>query len=85
MKGYTKRTKCAVCGNKNLQQILNLKKVPLAGYFPTKSQLDDESSYPLELLFCDDCKLVQTDSVINPDILFKDYRYLSSVGLSSFK
>ena len=83
MKGYTKRTKCAVCGNKNLQQILNLKKVPLAGYFPTKSQLDDESSYPLELLFCDDCKLVQTDSVINPDILFKDYRYLSSVGLSN--
>ena len=34
-------------------------------------------------LFCDDCKLVQTDSVINPDVLFKDYRYLSSVGLSN--
>ena len=80
MNGYIKRTECAVCGNKNLRQILNLKKVPLAGYFPTKSQLDDESSYPLELLFCDDCKLVQPDSVINPDILFKDYRYLSSVG-----
>ena len=83
MNGYTKRTECAVCGNKNLRQILNLKKVPLAGYFPTKSQLVDESSYPLELLFCDDCKLVQTDSVINPDILFKDYRYLSSIGLSN--
>jgi len=34
-------------------------------------------------LFCDDCKLVQTDSVINPDVLFKDYRYLSSVGLTN--
>jgi len=80
---YTKRNECAVCENDNLQRVLDLKKVPLAGYFPTKNQLDDESSYPLKLLFCDDCKLVQTDSVINPDILFKDYRYLSSIGLSN--
>ena len=33
-------------------------------------------------MFCENCKLVQTDSVIEPDILFKDYRYISSVGLS---
>ncbi len=83
MNEYTKRNECAVCENDNLQRVLDLKKVPLAGYFPTKNQLDDESSYPLKLLFCDDCKLVQTDSVINPDILFKDYRYLSSIGLSN--
>jgi SAM-dependent methyltransferase len=81
MIGYQKRNRCAVCDNKNLQEILNLNDVPLAGYFPTENQLNDRSAYPLRLLFCDDCKLVQTDSVINPDILFKDYRYLSSVGL----
>ena len=83
MIGYQKRCECAVCDNKNLQEVLNLNDVPLAGYFPTENQLNEESAYPLRLLFCDDCKLVQTDSVINPDILFKDYRYLSSVGLSN--
>ncbi len=34
-------------------------------------------------MFCNNCKLVQTDSVINPDVLFKDYRYLSSIGLTN--
>ena len=61
------------------KEVLNLNDVPLAGYFPTKNQLDEKSTYPLKLLFCDNCKLTQTDSVINPDVLFKDYRYLSSI------
>ena len=45
--------------------------------------MENESKYPLSLLVCNDCKLVQTDSVINPKLLFEDYRYLSSVGLSN--
>ena len=83
MSDYLKRDECAICENPSLIEVLNLNEVPLAGYFPTKSQLDEKSTYPLKLLFCDDCKLVQTDSVINPDMLFKDYRYLSSVGLTN--
>jgi len=83
MSDYQKRNECAVCDNTSLQEVLNLNEVPLAGYFPTKNQLEKKSIYPLRLLFCDDCKLAQTDSVINPDVLFKDYRYLSSVGLSN--
>ena len=83
MSDYQKRNECAVCDSTSLQEVLNLNEVPLAGYFPTKNQLEEKSTYPLKLLFCDDCKLVQTDSVIDPDILFKDYRYLSSVGLTN--
>ena len=83
MSDYRVRNECAVCDNTSLQEVLNLNEVPLAGYFPTKRQLEEKSTYPLKLLFCNDCKLVQTDSVINPDVLFKDYRYLSSVGLSN--
>jgi len=82
-KGYQKRETCASCGNSDFETILDLGIVPLAGYFPTKEQLNDESKYPLSLLVCNDCKLVQTDSVINPKLLFEDYRYLSSVGLSN--
>ena len=82
MIGYQKREECASCDGKNLHQILNLGDVPLAGYFPSEDQLNDERAYPLKLLFCNDCKLVQTDSVINPDIMFREYRYLSSIGLS---
>ena len=83
MDGYNKRVSCASCGGRSFETILNLGDVPLAGYFPNKDELKTQSKYPLSLLVCNDCKLVQTDSVINPKLLFEDYRYLSSVGLSN--
>mgnify|MGYP001165374643 FL=1 len=83
MDGYNKRVSCGSCGGHSFETILNLGDVPLAGYFPNKDELKTQSKYPLSLLVCNDCKLVQTDSVINPKLLFEDYRYLSSVGLSN--
>ena len=83
MDGYSKRLSCGSCGSDSFETILDLGDVPLAGYFPTKEQLKDESKYPLSLVVCKKCKLVQTDSVINPQLLFEDYRYLSSIGLSN--
>lgn len=82
MKTYQKRSCCANCNNKELYDILDLGKVPLAGHFP-ESNINDVDLFPLKLQFCEECKLVQTDSVIDPDLLFRDYRYLSSVGLSN--
>ena len=35
-------------------------------------------------MLCKKCKLVQTDSIINPEVAFKDYKYLSSVSLSEY-
>ena len=83
MDGYSKRLNCASCDGSNFETILDLGIVPLAGYFPSKEQIGIESKYPLNLLTCNDCKLTQTDSVINPKLLFEDYRYLSSVGLTN--
>ena len=82
MIGYTKRETCAGCGGNDFLSVLSLGEVPLAGCFPLKEELANESKYPLNLLLCKDCKLVQTDSFVEPQILFEDYRYLSSVGLS---
>ena len=82
MSEYRKRECCASCESKQLKTILDLNDVPLAGYFPKEEELDNVSSYPLRLQFCNECTLVQTDSVIDPDTLFRDYRYLSSVGLT---
>lgn len=81
---YDKREKCASCESNKLKTILNLGEVPLAGVFPLKEDINKIVTYPLELQICEECKLVQTDSVIDPDELFKDYRYLSSVGLSKY-
>ena len=83
MIGYTKRKYCAGCDDTDFLSVLSLGEVPLAGVFPLKEELEIENKYPLNLLFCKKCSLVQTDSFIEPQILFEDYRYISSVGLSN--
>jgi SAM-dependent methyltransferase len=82
-KGYTKRTECASCSNPNLHTIYDFGKVPLAGFFPTQQEKDILSSYPLKFQICNNCSLVQTDSIIDANILFKDYRYISSIGMQN--
>ena len=82
MREYTKRIDCAGCDNSNLKTILNLGRVPFVGEFPTEDELDRQTRWNLRLVFCDECKLVQTDSLIDPQVAFKNYKYLSSVSLS---
>jgi SAM-dependent methyltransferase len=79
---YKLRKSCAVCKNANLNTIIDFGEISLAGNFPTKEEIDNCRKYPLSLKYCDTCKLVQTDSIINSDFLFKDYRYISSIGLT---
>ncbi len=81
---YTKRTSCAGCGNTELITLLDLGSVPFVGEFPSKVDLDNQTRWSLQLVFCNKCKLVQTDSLINPKVAFKDYKYLSSVSLSEY-
>jgi len=81
MSEYNKRTECAICGSHDLETILDYGEVPLAGYFPKEDQLDDIKKYNLGLQYCTQCHLIQTNSTIDANVLFKDYRYLSSIGL----
>jgi len=34
--------------------------------------------YPLELVFCSNCKLVQLSYVVDPELMFKNYVYVTS-------
>ena len=79
---YKKREKCAVCGNKDLNTIMSYGDIPLAGDFPSFENLSFDTKYNLDLQFCPKCSLIQTNSIIESDILFKDYRYMASIGLS---
>lgn len=80
---YKKRNCCAICGSSNLETIIKYGEVPLAGDFPSNDELSVERKFDMDLLFCEECSLLQTDSVIDSSTLFKDYRYMSSIGLSN--
>ena len=77
----TNREKCAGCDSDNFSIIYNFGEIPLAGSFPLEADRNNIQKYPLSIVMCNDCKLVQTDTLIEPEILFKDYRYISSVGM----
>lgn len=76
--------KCSCCGSSNIVGVINYGKIPLAGNFPKHSELSNVETYPCDLVICDDCGLLQVHSVVSPEILFKDYRYMSSYGLSDY-
>lgn len=78
---YTSYRFCRFCGSTDVSCVLDLGNMPLAGGFLknlSKKTLSAEKKYPLQLLFCQNCFLVQTNAVINQDTLFKNYFYFSS-------
>lgn len=70
---------CRSCGNLQLERIFEFGEVPLANALLTDEQLNKpEPKYPLELVFCPTCSLVQITATVSPDVLFRDYFYFSS-------
>lgn len=70
---------CRGCGNTDFQDVLSLGDMPLANALLNLEQLaSPEPTYPLEVVFCRTCSLVQITCEIPPDDLFSDYLYFSS-------
>lgn len=75
----TIRIKCRICGNPNLEPVLSLGRTPLANSLLTEKELKQaEKTYPLDLVFCSHCSLVQITETIDPEELFSHYLYFSS-------
>ena len=75
----TASTLCRSCGASGLQLILSLGRTPLANSLLTESQLDErEPTFPLDLVLCPACTLVQITETVPPEQLFGEYLYFSS-------
>lgn len=70
---------CRSCGASNVQPILSLGEMPLANALLTQGQLTQpEEMFPLDLVFCPHCTLVQITETVPPEKLFREYLYFSS-------
>ncbi len=83
MTTYKERISCESCGHTEFNIIYDFGKIPLAGSFPLREEINNIKTYPLKIVKCKDCELVQTNTLIPPETLFKDYRYISSVGMQN--
>lgn len=70
---------CRSCDSKNLSSILNLGEQPWCNNFLTKENIGKENTYPLNLIHCDDCGLLQLNHTVAKETMFGDHSYLSGV------
>jgi len=72
-------TACRSCGAPQLERVLSLGRTPLANALLTAEQIKaPEETFPLDLVFCPACALVQITETVSPEKLFREYFYLSS-------
>lgn len=76
---------CRSCGKTGAAAVLSLGAAPLAGSLLTKAQVAEaaaspasEPKFPLELVFCEGCSLVQIMETVPPETMFRDHGYMSS-------
>jgi hypothetical protein len=78
---YYKRTTCRACGSSDLKHFLELGPTPLANSFLVSSnEFKSEDVYPLDVYFCGNCSLVQLLDVIDPEVLFRHYVYVTGTS-----
>lgn len=70
---------CLACGSDNLEPVLDLHKQPLANsYKKTKDEYQTE--FPLAINRCHECCHVQLTVAVKPELMFKDYAYVSGTS-----
>lgn len=69
--------RCRACNYSYLQQVFDLGIQPLANDFCLAD--DDHAGYaPLKVLFCQKCTLAQLSVVVDPNLLYRHYNYVTS-------
>jgi len=78
----TRRDRCRLCNSKYLKLVLPIAASPIAdAYIPRERLSERQDAYPLDLYLCNDCGHVQNIDVVDPEILFRDYIYVTSSSL----
>ena len=88
MQLYQEIQRCRICGNQELDVVLEMKDMALSGVFP-KSREDKVASGPMTLIKCressnnDYCGLVQLRETYNPNMMYgQNYGYRSGLNKS---
>src|SRR4051794_8930809 len=76
------KTDCRLCGSSSLDHVLPIRPSAIGDAFVTADHLGEKQDlYPLDCYLCLDCGHLQNLDVVDPDILFRDYTYRTSVSL----
>jgi 2-polyprenyl-3-methyl-5-hydroxy-6-metoxy-1,4-benzoquinol methylase len=74
---FVRLENCLACESQDLRTILDLGLQPLANSYHQGEEL---SKYPLQLNVCQNCFHLQLSCAINPDLMFRNYLYVSGTS-----
>ena len=78
-KNFIIRKNCVLCKSAKIKEVLNFGKTPLANSYPSKKNVK-EIFFPLSCLLCKDCGHLQLKHLVNPNLMFKNYMYVSGTS-----
>src|ERR1700736_5989506 len=81
MQHVTRKTTCRLCGSSSLQLVLPILPSAIGDAFVSAERLQEKQDlYPLDCYLCLDCGHLQNLDVVDPEILFREYTYRTSVS-----
>jgi SAM-dependent methyltransferase len=79
--GHSKRITCRLCDSPRLEMAVPLRPTPIADAFVTAAEKEKpQPLYPLDLYFCSDCSHLQLLDVVDPELLFSNYLYVTETS-----
>lgn len=78
MNTHNHKTNCICCDSTKLTTVVDLTDQPLANSYHDNTT--PQAKYPLQMNLCNDCFHLQLSHIVNPDLLFKDYLYVSGTS-----
>jgi SAM-dependent methyltransferase len=80
---FRRPPRCRLCANPLRHTFADLGMSPLCESFRKPDELDAmEPYFPLHVLVCDECLLVQLQEYVSPEQIFREYAYFSSYSTS---
>src|SRR6202166_3333528 len=82
MQHVTRKTTCRLCGSSSLELVLPILPAAIGDAFVSQERLQEKQEvYPLDCYLCLACGHLQNLDVVDPEILFRNYTYRTSVSV----
>src|SRR5919108_5377336 len=77
-----RRDSCRLCGGTDRELVLPLEPTPIGeAYVPSSRLIEPQACYPMDLFLCRTCGHAEFADVINPEVLYGNYIYQTSILL----
>jgi hypothetical protein len=77
-----RREDCRLCGSRDVELVFQLAPTPVGDHYVSADKVGQlQETFPLDLFLCRGCGHLQLLDVVDPEVLFGDYTYVTSISL----